>query len=258
MTQMIPVPTRGCGRRKQGGLYLCTRFGDNGRPLSDFLLDPTRPIPAEIRATLSPLGLHPIHETTDTPDATRVVGCFDWIGSEHYPYFPCWFEEARRFGISRRIAAQEPLLRQLKPDGLLVFLHARGHLNNAAAFHAQRARLTCPRDLREHLEPDGVMRKQTCTSLLWEAMAPGIPAAPAAQNSEARAFAYRMPGDFSFTAYACPPSVTPDWQLAACLALPISYLHLEVVRDPAAGTHARVAELAATHCPGLAIEEVDA
>lgn len=87
--------TRGCGKRKQGGLYLCVGFSPSGAPIEKFVVDP--PIPwvdghfqgAEIR----PRG------------KTGINDVIMWVGEEFYPYVPDFAEEVRRLGLSKRVPA---------------------------------------------------------------------------------------------------------------------------------------------------------
>jgi hypothetical protein len=53
-----------------------------------------------------------------------------WVGKENYPYVPDFVEEARRFGISKRIPRDFPIER-LQPGSKLILIHARGRLTGA-------------------------------------------------------------------------------------------------------------------------------
>lgn len=83
---------RGCGLRKEGGLYACTGFSEHGITVEGFILDPAIPY------TDGPFrGVRMIQR----PD-----GIFDmllWVGKEHYPYVSDFVEEGRRHGFSKRI-----------------------------------------------------------------------------------------------------------------------------------------------------------
>lgn len=84
---------RGCGKRKPDGLYVCcgNPHGLAGLPIDAFLVDP--PIPWDGQAFRSPI-------------ITEIAGkscVLMWVGAQFYPYVPDFVEEARVWGISKRV-----------------------------------------------------------------------------------------------------------------------------------------------------------
>lgn len=90
---------RGCGERSPGGLYVECGLSPVGRPFDDFLIDPPLPLLPGLDAT----GLaNKPRFVRDPADGTPHLVI--WIGAEHYPYVSDFVEEARRFGISRKLS----------------------------------------------------------------------------------------------------------------------------------------------------------
>lgn len=209
---------RGCGSRKEGGLYLCTNSGPDGVPLADFLLCPTVPVTKKwmTEAGIAAIGVHHVPG----------IGLFDVVGVEHYPYWPCFFQEGRRYGVSRHIAANPGVVKKVAASESVSFIHARGHLKNALIFQKARQILRCPAHVEAHEEDKTALALakdgKTCQWLLLEAMGKVC-------KTGDRAYKYQMPwGEFS----AWYPHVAPKWQHAICLQIPMRYFHWEVVNDP--------------------------
>lgn len=105
---------RGCGTRDAGGLYACTGTSDDGRPMEEFIWDP--PVPWNGGYLRSP-RLHQRHD-----------GRWDllvWIGDESYPFVPDFVEEARRFGVSRRIPTSLDMSSIVPFQSRMIFIHQR-------------------------------------------------------------------------------------------------------------------------------------
>ncbi len=88
---------RGCGSRKAGGLYLVTEMSPYGRPFNYFMLDP----PVEYTGPKFQ-GIQVSDYTIEGITGECVI-LLDMVGLEFYPTMPAFVEEARRFGVSRRI-----------------------------------------------------------------------------------------------------------------------------------------------------------
>jgi len=126
-----PSLKRACGFRKKGGIYIEIPMATHGVPLAHFLLDP--PVPSEY----GPLrGAIPIEHG-------GVTHVLSWVGESYYPFPADFFEEARRFGISRRVPRTFPVER-LSPKSWILFEHRR-------AVPKERPPTACPRD-RAHPE----------------------------------------------------------------------------------------------------------
>lgn len=116
----VPAGGRGCGDRKEGGVYGCLGIDVFGTPFHEFLYDPPipwrhgpfrgiRPETPEIRGKL-------------WEDSDFVL--YDWIGEGSYPFVPDWVEEARRFGVSTRLPPTLPWERMAGKNVWLVTIHA--------------------------------------------------------------------------------------------------------------------------------------
>ena len=92
MDFLTTAGTRGCGTRKEGGLYACTGQSSTGLPIEAFIIDPAIPF------TSGPFrGVQWVR---------REDGIYDlllWVGAEHYPHLSDFVEEGRIMGFSKRI-----------------------------------------------------------------------------------------------------------------------------------------------------------
>lgn len=145
---------RGCGVRQPGGAYLAVPLGPGGSPIEHFLLDP--PILIDANA----LGLSAVGVTLVERDdgATHVL---DIVGREHYPTVAEFIDEARRLGVSRRIAKNSDFSR-LTPRSRLILIHPHGDVANACEFPTSRR---CPCEVEEHVEPEF---SDMCARLYWD------------------------------------------------------------------------------------------
>jgi len=105
---------RGCGTRKEGGLYMCVGTSPTGIPIEEFILDPAR----EFRGKhfLSPILYK------------RENGIYDvliWIGAEYYPFVPDFIEEAQWMGISRKIRKNFPIDKLTPGESRMILIHKR-------------------------------------------------------------------------------------------------------------------------------------
>jgi hypothetical protein len=131
---------RGCGKRKAGGVYVeCGLVPPGyGRPFTDFLLDPPQPPPE---------GVDLVNKVQTWQDAAGVHHLLVWIGAEHYPYLPDFIEEARRFGISRRIRGNFDFS-LLTTASRMLLIHPSA-INPSWQFQAPAA--LCPKNNVAHL-----------------------------------------------------------------------------------------------------------
>lgn len=83
---------RGCGERKEGGLYACCGVGPGGYPLEHFIVDPA------IEWLHGPFRGVQYHTRPD-----GVTDILLWVGAEHYPSMASFLEEGRKHGFSKRI-----------------------------------------------------------------------------------------------------------------------------------------------------------
>jgi hypothetical protein len=114
---------RGCGERTPGGIYVECGLSPVGRPFEDFLIDPPLSLPPGLGAEA--LANKPQFWTDS---ATYTVHLVIWIGAEHYPYLADFVEEARRFGISRKLSPQlleRPEFARLTLNSRMILAHPR-------------------------------------------------------------------------------------------------------------------------------------
>jgi hypothetical protein len=195
---------RGCGSRQPGGAYLAVSLGPGGLPVEHFLVDP----PVAVDA--GSLGVIAVGTTMIERDGVSHV--LDVVGCEHYPTVAAFIDEARRLGISRRIAKTAEFSR-LTRDSRLLLLHPHADIANALEFPAGRR---CPCEVDEHLSE---RFSGMCARLWWEE-----PLGPAAQR-----------------------------RLAIFASFPIA--QIEVVRDPARGTHTEtMSRASAAEMPVVEVE----
>jgi len=237
-SRAFPIP-RGCGERKQGGIYGECGLSPFGRPLEDFLMDP--PVPIDVAA----LGVSPIGVTLLADPATGATHILDWIGETYYPNVTDMLEEVRRFGLSRRLPRTLDFSR-LDGQSRLLLVHRRALLLDPAPYLADRQR-ACPKELPEHASP--AAPTPHCAALWWEDVRHGEPEA----RPDPRQVRRSMPS-FSYLA-RCAPAAASDRSAPAIVAsFPLS--RLVVIDDPEGGTHeAALAKASAAHLP-VELEEV--
>lgn len=169
-TSTVTVPVvRGCGVRKKGGVYAEVPTSPFGQPIENFLID--SPIVVDKAALgLSEIGVKLIEKA-------GVYHVFDIVGQEHYPNVADFVEEARRFGVSRRLPTTLDYS-LITPQSRLILLHARAFIYNSAEYYqAEDAALwTCPKNKVEHghktmlTEPPPM-----CAGLWWNDIEGGAP-----------------------------------------------------------------------------------
>lgn len=202
---------RGCGTRKQGGVYLCCGTSKWGKPVEHFLKDYPQPLPPALR--LSPLGVRLI-------ERDGITHVLDWVGESHYPNVWDYIEEVRRFGSSRHVARTLDFSKlTLNSKHLLV--HPRAIVTNWHEFfrHAEPfdkdiwKKEHCPKHIHE--EADG-----PCLGICKNATDPF--------NSKVgmgRLVTRLMPS-FGYTARHAPEGFTPKYQAGIFMALPIQTIEV--------------------------------
>lgn len=171
---VVPPNGRGCGDRKEGGVYLECGMGPGGSPVEDFLIDPPVVVdPGQgFPLPLQGMGL------LQTPQG--VWHLLDRVGLMHYPYPSDFVEEVRHFGLSRRVqknlsttVAGEAVngFELLTPESRILLVHDRASLVNWQAFripHPEKDEAsgwTCPKRRPEH-HPS--CAQECCAGLWWE------------------------------------------------------------------------------------------
>lgn len=127
--------TRGCGRRKPGGVYICTKLSPHGVPLEEFIIDPPEPYEGEkFRVPI-------IFEKNGFSHLLF------WVGKEFYPHPSDFIEEVRRFGASKRVPVEFPI-QKLSTGSLMFCVHSRAIIGNHQVLPPPPL---CPKRLESHL-----------------------------------------------------------------------------------------------------------
>ncbi len=220
LPKAIPVE-RGCGTRKQGGIYAEFGCGPGGSPIEDFLVDPP------IVINPQDLGLTPVGVRLVERDGVWHI--LDWVGSESYPNVADYVEETRRAGLSRRLAKTLDFSK-LTEQSRILLVHARAHTD---VFHLYADRWTglrynrCPKNIEAHSLPD---YPDMCAGFWWEDVT-GASADPILQtyvlgrsmSDQPRAVIRRMPS-FTYAAAAQPDDFAPAYRPAIFASFPIHRL----------------------------------
>ena len=127
--------TRGCGKRKHGGVYICTKLSPHGAPLEGFIIDPPEVYEGEkfrVPIIFEKNGLNHL---------------LFWVGKEFYPFPSDFIEEVRRFGASKRVPVEFPI-QKLSVGSLMFFVHSLAIIKNHDVLPPPPL---CPKDLKSHL-----------------------------------------------------------------------------------------------------------
>lgn len=127
---------RGCGKRKPGGLYLCTELSPFGEPLENFLFDP--PQPTDMRPVRSPALIK------GRDEKWHVVV---WVGEEFYKHAADFIEEARVKGVSRRIPPSLAV-DKLEQGSKMFFIHPKAVVQNGKRYPD----ISCPTGKEPHAD----------------------------------------------------------------------------------------------------------
>lgn len=237
MTYDATPVIRGCGTRKEGGIYGECGLSPYGLPLEAFLIDPPIVVDREN------LGLHPIGVTLLEDPTSGVTHVVDWVGEESYSHVADFLEEARRFGVSRRLPRTLDSSR-LTSGSRLVLLHRRAIIGNPAPYFAARDGLRweqgCPAQRPDHRDP--AQPPGMCAGLWWEDLTAGGPVPQEGTGSDPRLVTRTMPS-FTYQVRLRPAGVEPDYHLAMFASFPLS--RIVVIRDPEGGTHEAAMDVAA-------------
>jgi hypothetical protein len=198
----------------KGGVYAEIPLSKHGLPLESFLFCP--PVVVDAGA----LGLTNVGVKLIERDGVWHI--FDIVGKQHYPNVADFVEEARRFGISRRLS-QNLEFAKLTTESRLILLHDRAYIDN---FGQYRGDHECPKAKKGH---DHDPLPEMCISLWGEDLVDGEPV-----PEDDRRVKRVMPS-FEYEGYMRPEGVTPKYQLAIFGSFPIP--KLVVVNDPDDNAH---------------------
>lgn len=136
--------TRGCGSRVPGGVYITVPTGDFGRPLEYFLVD--YPLPWNGPVLRSPMIV---------PDGDGINHMLLGVGRQFYPTAPDYVEEAKKYGVSKRIPKDFPIERLTPGKSKFLLVH-----NAAIPTKPFLAEYECPKE--SHNKGD-----LSCIGALW-------------------------------------------------------------------------------------------
>lgn len=231
---------RGCGKRIQGGLYAEVGVQPRGKPIEDFFVDP--PVPVDPgRLGLAAQGVRLLERRP----GSGIYDVWDWIGQQHYRSPADFVEEARRYGVSRRLPANREIAEKLGPESLLILLHPRAHVEDPRPFTQAEGYGGCPCEKPEH--HPATVGKICCCGVWWEDLDDGVPV-----GSDPRLLLRKMPWG-AYHGRLQPEGVRPEYRLAVFARFPVS--RLAVVKDPVGGEHQAVLDL--LHQAGKAAALVD-
>lgn len=115
---------RGCGTREPGGIYLECGMSEAGMPVEYFMVDPMPQVPHSF--LVPPIGHTPM-------EIDGVWHLLDRVGTENYPTPRAFVEEARYYGISRRVSRKFDFERLTKGSHLML-LHSKARIVDAQKF----------------------------------------------------------------------------------------------------------------------------
>ncbi len=227
---------RGCGRRQKSGCYLEISMSPEGQEIEQFLLDP--PIPIDKDA----LGLTAIGVKLIKRESEDVWDVWDIVGESFYPNVQDFIEEARRFGISRRLSSKMDFS-LLTEKSKLMTLHSRAWIANPQDYFQDIVKsqlpFECPKSIDTHTAND--TPSPSCVGLWWHDIDGGQPWAdiefnnlavtmiqPLVKDRDPRLVRRTMPA-FSYEGRRRPDGVTPSYKLALFAAFPVG--RLVVIRD---------------------------
>lgn len=227
---------RGCGKRIAGGIYIVTDVTNNplAIPINAFLFDPSW-VPTDNEGNMhfpNAVGLHMV----ENPWEEGVVDVWDWIGEEHYAYFPDFWEETMRYGLSRRISGTADFDLLSKKSQIIGF-HRKGVLSATKEFYHDLE------DAHEHgtgmdLCPHNIGEEHICIRYLWQLV--GEIDTDVSRFHEVTMPRHGSKAQFTYDAAYAPcwtkePKYKAEWIPAAMFHLPIH--RLEIIEDEIGGLH---------------------
>jgi hypothetical protein len=201
-----PAISRGCGTRVAGGVYIECQLAPDGLPIEYFFCDPPTPVPKNLRIPYRGMGTIVIN------GVTHLV---DHVGSQSYPNVADFIEEARRFGISRRIPKNFPF-EKLSPESKILLVHDRAYIKNIQAYKTWK----CPQGNPEHAPEE---KPLMCAGVWWEDIKEGARKEPKTNRNEDRAIVRSMPS-FTYQANRRPTGVKPQYLRAFFARFPITQI----------------------------------
>lgn len=115
-TTLHAISGRGCGTRDPGACYICTGMSIFGRPVEEFVVDPVLPWPGQFQR-----GFKIINSSS----GINHVAIF--VGESFYASPWTFVEEARRFGISRKVPPTFPFQELTPGRSMMFFIHPKAY-----------------------------------------------------------------------------------------------------------------------------------
>lgn len=206
------IPTdRGCGRRVRGGVYLEVGVGPGGVPLESLIIDHPIPVPHR-QLGVTPRGVHMVENPWE-PGGKLLL---DWIGSRYYPNVLDFIEEARRFGISRRVPVTFDF--SSMRFARIAFMHERAAVENPDTYwgNFELTKVYCPTQNEVHLSPGYRKAGGPCAGFWWDDVVGGKEIDPEMGNRVVR----RTMPSFSYLARRRPADADPIYTPAIFMTTP--------------------------------------
>ena len=240
--------TRGCGRRKNGGLYMVTNLSSDGYPIGHFIIDPVTPIEDPAALGITPVGVTTIEREDLYGHGTGVYDLWDWIGAGSSPCAKGYWnvadfiEEGVRYGFSGYLPKSTDLSK-ITRNSRRILIHPHAYITQFQSFYADRAQKYCPKHITMH-ELANKDCAFMCAGLWWESIEGGKE-----EISGRRGVVRTMPPfavkdnsqyQFGYFSWRAPDGIQPQYLPAAFMWLPFT---LEVIEDKEGGTHEQVIEM---------------
>lgn len=113
-TTAFAVNGRGCGTRDVGACYLSFGIGPGGKEVEYFLVDPVLPWPGSFQRGFKII-----------PGSNGVNHVAIFVGESFYASLWTFVEEARRFGISRKVPPTFPFEKLTPGRSMMFFVHSK-------------------------------------------------------------------------------------------------------------------------------------
>lgn len=244
----VPV-VRGCGTRSAGGIYVEVDLGPDGYPPDWFLFcPPFVPDPEEFSIPAQGVKLF---------ERNGVFHVVDLIGASYYPYVPDFWEEFKRYGLSRKVQPSIPF-ELITQDSWIFLAHTRAWVDNWSEYveaHRAGERFECPKGVGAHppdllLDASGehALYPQMCDGVWWH----DLDASALTKGSDEDEVGRRFMPALSYSAWQRPADIDPVYRTAIFARLPLS--KIVVVRDR---DNAHKGALERARRAHLLVEEVD-
>ena len=224
------MPTRGCGTRQVGAVYLVSEPEKGGKPIEWFMPDPPVPLPESL-FDMRKNG-HNLH---------RFAGIYhavDWVGESYYPNVADFVEEARLYGASRRCSPRLDFS-LLQNGSCFVFVHRRAIIVNHMEMRVS------PKCVKRDLSPPGLISRPSNSSSTDPQTVYVVEGAPGERphlnaddlcagvywhDVEGTQEGHRTIGDTRYPASARPHGFKPVYSPGIFLLMPIT--GIAVIKDP--------------------------